>query len=363
MSNPQPSPHPLPQFLTEIPLPNPLPPLVLSVFTRPDLLAQVVEALRHQSLLPTQMIVLVDGPRSPQDHGPIQACIQLLEDFVASTQGRTTVEFIRRPGNLGCDRNVILGMTEILERFEAIVYLEDDVRPNPNFFDCICRLLVAYRDEPKIFSVSAYSSFPEEFYGEMDADFAISQRLFTYGWGIWSDRWQSINLIGQPPQANPFGAFYKIPATAQTKLTAINQFWLEKNRKTDWVISTTLAALAQGKVHLAPRASLTRNIGFGHQESETYRGREPAWANARYDCNFSPNRLPSSLELAPSLQAELTGQALAQFFDRKKLWLNGPALWFLLGKFRDWPSRMAWIRLFIKRFPVLVSRWRNGLPT
>jgi len=362
------SPRPLPRSLAEVPLPDPLPPLVLPVFTRPDLLAQVLVGLGQQLQLPEQIIVLVDGARSVADELPIQSCIELLQQFASSTGDRVAVKFIQRSQNLGCDRNIISGLTEVLATHDSLVYLEDDIVPNSHFFDCMCRLLAAYRDRPEIFSISAYSNFPEPFYTELEqdiqADIAVSQRVFSYGWAVWADRWRAIDLMHQSPQANPFGAFYQIPIATQTKMTAVNQFWLEKNRQTDWVITTTLAALARGQVHLVPKASLTYNVGFGHAEAKTYnQGSEPDWANARYDRHFVPDRLPSSLDLSPTLSAEPSGQELAEFFDRQGIWLNGSALWFLVRKHRDLPSIWAWVQLFFKRSRVMVSRWRKGLPT
>ncbi|TAD79461.1 MAG: glycosyltransferase [Oscillatoriales cyanobacterium] len=372
MPHPSDLPHslsrPLPRSIAEIPLPDPLPPLVLPVFTRPDLLVQVLEGLKQQSQLPTQIIALVDGARSVADELPIETCMALLRQFAEGTGDRVAVKFITRSQNLGCDRNIITGLTEVLSQHDSLVYLEDDIVPNPNFFDCMSRLLAAYRDRPEIFSISAYSNFPEAFYREIQttiqADFVVSQRVFSCGWAVWADRWQAIDLVHQSPQFNPFGAFYKIPIAAQTKMTAINQFWLEKNHKTDWVISTTLAALAQGKLHLVPRASLTYNVGFGHAEAKTYnQGGEPAWANARYDRHFEPDRLPATLELSPSLAATPTGSELAAFFDRQGIWLNGAALWFFVRKYPDLPSIWAWVRLGLKRSRVVFSRWRKGLLT
>ncbi len=346
----------VPPTLDEVSLPQPLPPLMLVAFTRPDLLQAVLQGIRQQTALPPQIIAFVDGARKPADLPLIEQCLVLLQQFTEVVP----VQIVTRPENLGCDRNVILGLTEVLSSHEAVVYLEDDILPNRHFYERMARLLAAYRDQPQVASISAYASLP----GELTAatDVWVSNRVFPWGMGLWADRWQALDLANRSGQYNPFHCFHNIPATVQTKLTLVNQFWLEKNQQTDWAITFTLAALHRQQVHLVPQVSLIRNIGFGHPEAKTYRGQEPAWVNSRYDAEAYPNQLPASLDLLPPLQTRLTGAELAQYFSTAGLWLSPRALVDLLQSYPDFTSRIAFCKLFLTRFPMLLRRWRNGRP-
>jgi GT2 family glycosyltransferase len=146
----------LPIFMDEVSLPETLPPLVIVAFARPDLLSQVLPAIRQQSLLPQNIIAFVDGPRKADDEPLIQQCVELLKAFSAFIP----VHIVARTKNLGCDRNVISGLTEVFSAYDSLVYLEDDTVPNPHFYERMCRLLSAYRDYPKICSVSAKNWTP-----------------------------------------------------------------------------------------------------------------------------------------------------------------------------------------------------------
>jgi len=356
---PPPEASQLPTCLDQVPLPEPLPPLVITAFTRPDLLAEVLAGIRQQTLLPPYIIAFLDGARHTQDEPLIQDCVALL-DALSTT---IPIEIVRRSRNLGCDQNVITGFTEVLSRHDALVYLEDDDVPNPHFYDRLCRLLAAYRPHSQVCSVSAYANFPEGLADQIPTDFIVSRRVFSWGFGIWRDRWQALDLANRPRQFNPFGRFYQIPATEQTKLTLVNQFWLEHNRKTDWVITLTLAAFHANQVHVTPLRSFVNNIGFGHPQSETYRKSSPAWVNAHYDANLRPNQLPPTLDLHPQLQARLSGWALARHMAQSSgLWLHPKALWHFLTAYPDWRSLFLWLWLFVRRSPQLLIRWRNGLP-
>lgn len=350
-------PHsPRPGTLNDVPLPSPLPPVIITAFTRPDLLAPVLASLEAQTLQPQEIWAFIDGPRTPKDEAPIQACVDLLQ---ALDRPDRPVRIVHRAKNMGCDRNVIAAFTEILASYPSLVYVEDDNLLNPYFYDRTCRLLAAYKDCPQIFSISGYANLalsPDL----VEADFFTSHRVFSWGFGIWADRWNSIDLAHNPPQHNPFGKFYNLPLTVETKLTMVNQFWLEANHKTDWVITMTLCALHQGKVHLIPKSSLVKNIGFGHQESETYRGQEGNWVNPRYDATFNPTQLPQTLDLHPALAQSLSGPTMLAFLtDQSGLWFNPLALAALCWRY---PAQIpGWLRLFMQRLPKLVYRWRAAV--
>ncbi len=352
----------LPTSLDKIKLPEKLPPLMIVAFTRPDLLQEVLVGVRQQSLLPQQIIAFVDGARKPQDEPLVKQCIDLLEDLSQTI----SVKIVARPENLGRspkgNLNVILGLQEVLEEYDSLVYLEDDIVPAPGFYDRMCRLLEAYRDRKEVFSISAYASFPEEL-NKSDKDFILSKRFFSWGWGLWSDRWQEINLVNQEPPYNPFGSFTNIPITTETKQTMTYQFWLEKNLKTDWVIAATLGALYHNKIHIIPTTSFVKNIGFGHSESKNYsKGNGSKWVNARYESSFHPNTLPSTLELDSGLSHIFNGRELADYLrSRKNIWLNFSDLRNLLQNYPDFESQILLIRFFISRIQILLQRWRSGL--
>ncbi|MEM9447518.1 MAG: sugar transferase [Cyanobacteria bacterium P01_E01_bin.6] len=355
------NPMTLTMSLDDVVLSGNLPPVVLFAFTRPELLKDVLAAIRLQSLLPPTVIAFVDGARKAEDQPLIDQCIAFLEEF--SARSSIPVHIVARTQNLGCDRNVIDGLTEVLSSHDALVYLEDDTVPNPCFYDRMCRLLECYREDERVCSVSAYASLPAELDASINTDFIASNRVFCWGFGTWADQWNAIDLANQSAQYNPFESFYKIPATSQTKLTMINQFWLETDHKTDWVITFTLAALHLGKVHVVPTRSFTFNIGFGHPQSKTYKGKEPAWVNDRYDANVCPSTLPATLDILDALGRSLTTTELVQHLSKHRgLWLKPAAFLYWLKRGQSVDSVASLVRLFISRLPVMMKRWRMGLP-
>jgi Glycosyl transferase family 2 len=348
----------LPVLLDDIALPQELPPIVLLAFTRPDLLQQFLPAIARQTLLPREILAFIDGPRNDKDQPLIAECMTLLTEFSETIP----VKIINQQQNLGCDAHAIYALTEALSHYPAVIYLEDDTIPHPHFYDRMCRLLEAYRDFKQVCSVTAYANFPGEISQLITDDFMVSKRIFAYGLATWADRWQKLNLSNYPQSHNPFGHFYQIPPTIQTKYTITNQFFLETANQQDWVITMTVAALYHGYMNITPMVSLVHNLGFGHPEAKTYNtGKEPSWVNAHSDPSAYPNKLPASLELIPPLAKNFDGVEFAQHLASiKGLWLNPSAIFYLWRKYSDWCSRVAFVKLFFARIRILIGRWRSG---
>jgi Glycosyl transferase family 2 len=350
----------LPRSLDAIALPTHLPPIVLIAFTRPELVTQVLTALNQQTLKPDRIIAYLDGPRNDRDAVKIQECVDLLAAF----SDQIPVEIRRRSQNLGCDRNTLEALTEISMEYEWFIHLEDDVIPNSNFYDRMVRLLKAYQPYPEVFSISAYANFPDQLETRIPSDFMASNRVFSLGFAVWSDRWQSLDLLASAQNYNPFFSFANIPANLQTQYTIVNQFFIEKNRKIDWVITMTLAALAQNYVHIIPKRSFVHNIGCGHPDAKTYSSDVPDWINQRYCAETQPNTLPETLKPLSGHQRSLTGRQLIQHFQRSGgMWLDGAAMISLWKRYSSWSDRWAIGAFWIKGLPTLVRRWRSGLPT
>ena len=329
--------------LSDVPISSELPPIVIICFTRPELLQEVIAAIEQQTLLPQKILAFVDGARNGQEAELVEECIQLLTKLASKFE----VQIITRAKNLGCDLNIIEALSEVLGQYSSLVYLEDDVVPNPYFYDRMCRLLEAYRDVKQVFSVNAYATIAGGAEQVIQEDFMISNRFFCWGFATWADRWYSLDLEKIRQGHNPFGKFYHIPLTAQSKLTMVNQFYLERTGKTDWVITVTLACLFQGYVHVTPMVSYVRNIGFSHPRSKTYRGGEPLWVNSGYNSVACPDKLPLAVELIDQLKRPCQDLEEIEFITRKNLDLRANEVWYLFFKYHSWKVKFLLLKLFI----------------
>src|SRR5205085_4047904 len=91
---------------------------------------------------------------------------------------------------LGCGDNIYSAIDDAFRFADYVILLEDDVVPAP---DCLRYFEWArrrYRDDPQVFSVSAYSRLtppPERYYVAHRAPW-----FNCWGFATWADRWSEM---------------------------------------------------------------------------------------------------------------------------------------------------------------------------
>ena len=97
---------------------------------------------------------------------------------------------IKRDKNFGLSKNIILGVSFVLKKHEAIIVLEDDVVPNENFLKFMHEMLNNYKENMEVFHISAWSVGLDTPNTEI---FFADRMLCSGGWGTWSNRWVYFN--------------------------------------------------------------------------------------------------------------------------------------------------------------------------
>ncbi len=305
-------------LLSQVQVPQTLPPILIIAFNRPDTLEQVLRSLSDQSLLPDKVIAYVDGPRGPSDIEKVQQCIDLLTGYRLPG----SLELHVRSQNHGMNRNTLEAISEALTSHESVVVIEDDILPNPFFYELMVKLLSVYSEEKNIFSISGYAHWRESDFSicyekefnqiqeQLSTDFICINRLIAWGWATWADRWQKAMSNQMTSKLPYFSLLFRplYPYTYQLNYFLISQII---KRKLVWDTPLALNCLLKGYIHLCPQYSMIRNIGFGeeatHTKSNTY-----SLMNQSYRADFCPESLPESLQCHPIMLKPLSLLALVR---------------------------------------------------
>lgn len=89
---------------------------------------------------------------------------------------------IKREKHLGLANNIITGVTEVFNNYEAVIVLEDDLQYHKDFMGYMIYTLQKYKDSNCIASVSGY-------YEKSRHSYCPS----SLGWGTWKRVWQNVN--------------------------------------------------------------------------------------------------------------------------------------------------------------------------
>ena len=98
------------------------------------------------------------------------------------------MEIVASEKHYGLAVSVINGVSFMLEKYENVIVMEDDLIASPNFLDFMNQALTFYENDKNIQSINGYSL--ELTNKNRDIYFQI--RTGSWGWATWRDRWNPI---------------------------------------------------------------------------------------------------------------------------------------------------------------------------
>ena len=185
------------------------PPVVIFAYNRADLLHNLLEALAAQTVKPPKLIVYIDGPKDYDDESRVKECLTVLKNYLA-----IPYDLIEHVDNFGCRASIVAGLRDVMQSHEAILVLEDDVLPGPQYYEIMSALLHYFEPHQQVFSVLPFRSpvYKKQFLEEIKETLFVTNRFNPWGFGTWANRWSSElfqNLY--QPYFNPYGATHRIP--------------------------------------------------------------------------------------------------------------------------------------------------------
>jgi hypothetical protein len=156
-------------------------PVILFVYKRLDVLEKTLGCLRENHI--PKLIIYSDGAKSEQDSPAIQS----IRDFLSKIDW-CEVERHDRPQNYGLGKNILTGVTEVLESYESVLVWEDDLICVPGTYAYLCAALEHYSNEPRVMSVTGWTNrhvTPSNVEGNPYFD----GRAESLVWGTWRRAW------------------------------------------------------------------------------------------------------------------------------------------------------------------------------
>lgn len=159
-------------------------PVILFAFNRPDHTKQTLEALAKSDLCEdTDLVAFIDGPRDERDTSKVEAVREQIERCEAFR----SLKIIQRSENHGLARNIIAGVSQVIEERNRVIVVEDDIVVSNGFLTYMNDALDYYANQPKVWHIGGYNEDIES--TEYDRSF-FCRAMRCWGWGTWKDRWQ-----------------------------------------------------------------------------------------------------------------------------------------------------------------------------
>lgn len=236
-------------------------PIVLFAFNRLEPLKRCITSLlENKEAAESDLIVYVDGPRVTKVDETEK--VEAVREYVKTINGFKSITSHFSEVNKGLAPSIISGVTEVINQYERVIVLEDDLFLSPSFLCYMNKMLDVYEKDERVMQVSGYSSYirhPEKYH----CDHYFSRRAHSWSWATWRDRWETIDwevkdfdeLVASKKKRRAFCEY-------GSDLFGMLKGWHD-GRNNSWAVRFMYSMHKQGKYTVSPMRSLVRNDGFG----------------------------------------------------------------------------------------------------
>jgi Glycosyl transferase family 2 len=202
----------------------------------------------------SEIIIYADGAKHQRD----DEAVQEVRKVIRGISGFRQSTIVERDRNFGLGRNIIEGVSEVLQRYDSVIVLEDDMVTSPYFLSYMNDALERYASDDRVISIHGYLyplniSTPEAFFLP-GAD--------CWGWATWQRGWSLFNPNGSLllkeikkrglKRKFDYDGSYPYTRMLEAQIAGLNN---------SWAIRWYASAFLNDKLTLYPGRSLVHNIG------------------------------------------------------------------------------------------------------
>jgi len=245
-------------------------PIVVFAYNRADKLEYLLQSLeKNKNLDRMDLYIFVDIPdkKKPRDIPLSEKVIQYVNYYkVVSKFKNVEIEIAKK--HKGLAESVISGVDKVINQYGKAIVLEDDLEVSTDFLDYMQRGLDFYKDDKKIWSLTAHCPLVKGL-GNYKKDVFLAPRAESWGWGTWKNRWNHMDW-----QVSSYNDFKRdFVGQALFKLGGSNLCRMLKRQMTDskfdsWAIRWSYQQFRERKYTVYPRES--RVIHCGNDNRSTH---------------------------------------------------------------------------------------------
>lgn len=170
-----------------------LAPIVIFVYNRPHHTLKTLERLNEIALIEDSVLfVFSDDAKEDGDKQKVEMVRDIIEGFKSQKSKFKEIHITKANGNQGLVQSIISGVSQILESYNKVIVLEDDLIVSNDFLVYMNQALNYYENIDEIWSISGYT-FPMKATKNYGHDIYIARRGCSWGWGTWKDRWETVD--------------------------------------------------------------------------------------------------------------------------------------------------------------------------
>ncbi len=229
--------------------------IILFTYNRSEHTKRVLEALRHNTILPQKLYIFQDGLKSDEsDEEWTKVNALINETDFCPTEVHVSDK------NKGLAASIVSGINYVFRRYDTVIVLEDDCVPAANFVCFMQKCFEKYESDKRVYSVSGYAWPIDLKKGEYDV--YGCGRISSWGWGTWKDRWaiyeKNYELISKMKQEKELSKQLALWGNDLEDTLVGNV----RGECDSWAVFWALNVIEHRGICINPYYSLIHNIGF-----------------------------------------------------------------------------------------------------
>ena len=166
-------------------------PVVLFVYNREEHVKRTLEYLnRNTGVEDTVLFIFSDGPKKGEE----QRIMNVRNTLYSFTKDNCFKKVYLEESkiNRGLAGSVIQGVTNVFEKYDEVIVIEDDLLTTVDFYQYMKDALGYYKEDKRVWSITGYSPRMKRL-EKTSHQVYTSPRAGSWGWGTWKDRWETID--------------------------------------------------------------------------------------------------------------------------------------------------------------------------
>lgn len=233
-----------------------LAPVAVFVCNRLDNTKEVIEALQNNYLAKeTDVFVFSDGPGSEKK----KESVNDVRRYLRTVTGFKSFNIIEREKNFYIERNIIEGVTELINKYGKVIVLEDDGVSAKNFLTFMNKALDFYQDKKRIMHIASFTFIKMPNNNRRTIIWHYTENTGG-GWATWKDRWDKFQWFKTEKEILPL-----LSAEQKNKLELGGVLKCLNSLKLDpipWDICWYIAIVRQNGLAVNSPGPLIKNNGL-----------------------------------------------------------------------------------------------------
>lgn len=280
-------------------------PILLACFVRPEKLAQVIKPLIG---VKNPIYAVIDAPRDHRESLRIAEVRKVLSDSDLVVR-----DILTFPKNQGTN-SVAMGVDWILQDFESVIVIEEDILVSTQFIEFAEVMLEKYSTDYRVGSITSMNLVPKDQMTAPEFTYRFSCYFYAWGWATWKDRWSQMIPLDEWNIDS-----LRTPITARNRLA--QERWKSGMREVHsgrspglWDYRWIYTYWVKKWLTVVPNTNLAINIGFDNEATHTRQ--KPSWAPKEIEC------LPEALIRTNIVKQDLKADKWSARFVHNTFWLT-----------------------------------------